>query len=90
MVVAVALFAALGGLAGGFLRVRSLALFAGGIIGAIVFGVCGVMVTLHPKGLVYAALGAPIGAVFAFAYGADHKGARPPASDGVWDDELDR
>jgi hypothetical protein len=44
--------AVLGGIAGGVLRASGWAMFAGGIIGAILVGVGGVVATLHIKGLI--------------------------------------
>jgi hypothetical protein len=51
--------AVLGGIAGGVLRASDWAMFAGGIIGAILVGVGGVVATRHIKGLIYSFLDAP-------------------------------
>jgi hypothetical protein len=95
--VTAAVFAALGGLAGGFLTRRSWALFAGGIIGAIVTGGCGVVATHHLKGLIYSIFGGPLGAFCVYFYAVDPEVAKPSgktsaprASVGVWDSDLDR
>jgi hypothetical protein len=89
--------AVLGGVAGGVLRASGWAMLAGSLLGALVVGVFGVVVTLHLKGLIYSFLGAPIGAVFVYLYGVSHDVAKPSdkepapaASAGVWDSELDR
>jgi hypothetical protein len=89
--------AVLGGIAGGVLSASGWAMFAGGLIGAIVVGVLGVAVTHHLKGLMYSLLGVPVGAVFVFLYGAGREEAKPaaktsppPTSAGVWDKEPDR
>jgi hypothetical protein len=72
-------------------------MFAGGIIGAILVGVGGVVATLHIKGLIYSFLGAPFGALLVFLYEVGRevskpadKACVPPASAGVWDHELDQ
>jgi hypothetical protein len=89
--------AVLGGIAGGVLSASAWAMFAGGLIGAIVMGVVGVALTHHLKGLMYSILGVPVGALFVFLYWASREVAKPadktcvpPASAGVWDKELDR
>ncbi len=89
--------AVLGGIAGGVLRASGWAMFAGGIIGAILVGVGGVVATLHIKGLIYSFLGAPFGALLVFLYEVGREVAKPadkacvpPASAGVWDHELDQ
>ncbi len=88
--------AVLGGIASGVLRPSGWAMFVGGIIGAILVGVAGVVATQHPKGLIYSFLGAPVGALLVFLYEFGREVAKPadkasvpPASAGVWDKELD-
>jgi hypothetical protein len=89
--------AVLGGIEGGVVSASAWAMFAGGLIGAIMMGVVGVALTHHLKGLMYSILGVPVGALFVFLYGAGREVAKPadktrvpPASAGVWDKELDR
>jgi hypothetical protein len=89
--------AVLGGIAGGILRASGWAIFAGGLIGAFLAGVAGVMVTLHLKGLIYSFLGAPVGALVVFLNQVGRKipkpadkACAPQASAGVSDKELDR
>ena len=89
--------AVLGGIAGGILRASGWAMFAGGLIGAILVGLGGVVATRHLKGLVYSLLGAPVGAIIVFCMNSAERWKKPvgrasvpPASAGVWDDELDR
>jgi hypothetical protein len=66
LILGVATFGTLGALVAGFVRPSSWPLFAGGILGAIAFGIAGVVATFHPKGLVYAPLGVPFGAALVF------------------------
>jgi hypothetical protein len=89
--------AVLGGIAGGVLRASGWAMFAGGIIWAILVGVGGVVATRHIKGLIYSFLGAPFGALLVFLYEVGREVAKPadkacmpPASAGVWNSELDQ
>jgi hypothetical protein len=91
------ILAVLGGVAGGILRASGWAMFAGGVLGALVTGAFGVVSTMHLKGLVYAPIGVPVGAVLVYLYGVNHEGAKPsgnastlPGSVGVWDNDLDR
>src|SRR4051794_9045038 len=63
VVATAAIMAVLGGVAGGLLRASGWAMFAGGIVGAIVVGVGGVAATHHLKGLIYSCIGAPFGAL---------------------------
>jgi hypothetical protein len=88
--------AVLGGIAGGVLSASSWAMFTGGLIGAILVGVGGVLATHHLKGLMDSILGAPLGALLVFLYGVGREVAKPagkaclpPVSSGVWDNELD-
>jgi hypothetical protein len=89
--------AVLGGIAGGVLRATGWTMFAGGVIGAVVVGIGGVVATHHLKGLVYSFVGVPFGALFVFLYGVGHKMAKPavracvpPVSADAWGGELDR
>jgi uncharacterized membrane protein (UPF0136 family) len=89
--------AVLGGIAGGVLRASGWTMLAGGLIGAILVGVAGVVATHHLKGLIYSFLGAPVGALVTFLYQVGRKipkradkACMPPASAGVSDKELDR
>jgi hypothetical protein len=90
------IMAIIGGLAGGVLQASGWAMFVGGILGALVFGIFGVVLTFHLKGLVYSILGAPVGAVLVYIDGVSHEIAKPsdnangsPKSAGVWDREMD-
>ncbi|QEH36050.1 hypothetical protein OJF2_46080 [Aquisphaera giovannonii] len=89
--------AVLGGLAGGMLTASGWVVFAGGIVGAVVVGLLGVVATHHLKGLIYSVLGGPLGALFAFVHVVNCRTEKPsdltkvsPPSAGIWDDELDR
>lgn len=89
--------AVLGGAAGGLLKAAGWAMFAGAIIGAIAVGIFGVVATFHLKGVIFAFVGAPMGALVVFVYGISHEVGKPwdktcvpPASGGVWDRELDQ
>jgi hypothetical protein len=89
--------AVLGGVASGFLSRTGWAMIAGGIIGAIVVGLFGVLATLHIKGLIYSFLGAPLGVFLVLLYRLEYEKVKPvqkePASKsqpGAWVDELDR
>ena len=93
----VGLMAIVGAVAAGFLSATGWAMLAGGIVGAIATGLCGVVATLHLKGLIYSFIGAPFGALFVFLYRLEHGAAKPSdkakapsAQSGVWDGELDR
>lgn len=84
--------AVLGGIAGGVLRPSGWAMFAGGIVGAIVVGLLGVVVTRHLLGLSYSLVGAPLGALLVFLVGIRREAGKPvvpAAADGVWDKEFD-
>jgi len=90
------ILAVLGGVAGSFLKKSGWMLFAGGIVGAIVTGVIGVIVTLHPKGLIYSIFGGPLGVVIMFLHGINHEVTNSSrntfvsaSTSGVWDRELD-
>jgi hypothetical protein len=92
-----AIVAVLGGVAGATLRSAGWAMFVGGIFGAIAVGICGIVVTHHLKGLIFAFIGAPLGAILVYLYGIGHQTAKPsdkarvsPAQSGFWDGELDR
>lgn len=93
----VGIMAILGTVAAGFLSTTGWAMLAGGIVGAIATGLFGVVATLHPKGLIYSFIGAPLAALFVLMYRREHEpakasakeGASPPTP-GVWDRELDR
>jgi peptidoglycan/LPS O-acetylase OafA/YrhL len=96
-IVFASIMAVLGAVASGFLSGTGWSMLAGGIIGAIVVGICGVLATLHTKGLVYSFLGAPLGAFLVLLYRLEHEKAKaaqkkPPSKlqPAVWDDELDR
>lgn len=89
--------AVLGGLAGGTLKASGWAMLAGGLAGAILVGVGGVVATHHLKGLIYSFFGAPCGALVVYLYEIGREGTEPadkawvpPAPGGVWDNELDR
>jgi len=93
----VGIMAILGAVAAGFLSTTGWAMLAGGIVGAIATGLFGVLATLHPKGLVYSFIGAPLGALFVLIYRLEHEPAKSshkasasPAQSGVGDRELDR
>jgi hypothetical protein len=97
MTILIAILVAIGGFAGGVLSPSGKAMFAGGIVGAVVVGIFGVVATLHLKGLIYAFIGAPIGAVLVYLYGVGHEVAKtsgktpsPQGSADVWDSDLDR
>ncbi len=88
--------AALGAAAAGFLSRTGWLMLGGGLAGSIVAGLCGVLLTFHPKGLIYSFLGAPIGAVLVLLRRLEQASKKPPpeasalsARSGVWDDELD-
>jgi len=88
--------AVLGGIASGVLRASGWAMFVGGLIGAILVGVGGVVATHHLKGLVYSFLGAPFGALFVFLYEVGRgvakpadKACVPQTSAGVWDSDQE-
>ena len=56
------------GAAAGFLSRTGWAMLGGAAGGAIVTGIGGVIVTMHPKGLIYSFIGVPIGAVLVMLY----------------------
>jgi hypothetical protein len=73
------------------------AMLAGAIVGAVTTGLCGVLVSLNLKGLIFSFLGGLFGALSVFLYRLKAKGAEPlhkarasQAYSGVWDAELDR
>ncbi len=96
IVVLIGVLSFLGAAAGGFLKKSSWILFTGGVIGALVMGIAGVIATLHPKGLIYSIFGGPLGVVIVFLSGLNREGkdtsdntsVSAPGS-GVWDRELD-
>ena len=97
MTILAAILVAIGSFAGGVLSPSGKAMFAGGIVGTLVIGIFGVVATLHLKGLIYAFIGAPIGAVLVYLYGVSHELAKPsgkmPSPQGsadFWDSGLDR
>ena len=91
------ILAILGGLAGGLLSRDGWRMLAGAVAGAIAVGLLGVVVTLHPKGLIYSIVGGPLGAVAVYLFFLPQespvsmaKAKAPPRAEGVWDRELDR
>jgi hypothetical protein len=96
LVFMIGLGATVGGLTGGFLTRSGWEMLAGGLAGAIVAGILGVVFMHHINGFVYSFFGLPIGAVAVFLYGSHHEWKRsveraaiPPDRSGVWDRELD-
>ena len=97
MTILVAILVAMRRVAGGVLSPSGKAMFAGGIVGALVVGIFGVVATLHLKGLIYAFIGAPIGAVLVCSVRGQSQVAEPsgemPSPQGsadFWDSDLDR
>jgi hypothetical protein len=70
--------AILGAVAAECLSPTGWAMLGGGIHGAIVTGLLGVVATLHLKGLMYSFIGVPIGAVFVLLYGRPNLEAEKP------------
>ena len=95
----VGIMAALGAVAAGFLSRTGWAMLGGAAVGALVAGICGVIATMHPKGLIYSILGVPFGAVLVMLCCLEdeppnraHRSpsrSPSPAQSGVWDRELD-
>jgi hypothetical protein len=91
------IMAVLGAVASGFLSATGWAMLAGGIVGAIVTGLLGVVATLHLKGLIYSFLGVPLGAWLVLQYRIGRESQTPivkghalPGQSGVWDADLDQ
>jgi hypothetical protein len=96
----VAIMAALGALVAGCLSRIGSAMLAGAAGGALMAGLFGAILTMHPKGLIYSFIGVPIGAVVMMFYQLEHvpprsshRSRRPPApspkKSALWDRKLD-
>jgi hypothetical protein len=71
------IMAVLGAVASGFLSATGWAMLAGGIVGAIVTGMVGVVATFHLKGLIYSFWGAPVGAWLVYQCWLGHERKSP-------------